>query len=375
MIFSLEALQANQGDSLILHFGDKDAPEFAVIDGGPATIYKKSLQKRLKEIAGKFSESSALPIALAMVSHIDDDHIHGILDWLTDDDPKCQIGDFWFNSFSDALNHIPPELRTASLGGDTAKAQMASIKAGTNNPYVKMIVASVDQGRNLRAFLEKEGIQTNGDREGLLIADGNKTTGVFGKLKLTVVAPNQTRLKALYDEWQKELKKKKPKMKPTAYVDLSVTNLSSLVVVAECGDFTMLLTGDARGDHIMDGLRDAKFIKDDKFHVDILKVPHHGSNRDLDLDFFQTVTADHYVISADGKYDNPDKEVLCWIAQARGDKAKYTVHMTNEKSKYPILSKNIAAACKKFPKLKDKLQFRDPKALSLRIDLDDAVTY
>ena len=110
MIFSLEALQAKQGDCLVLHFGESKTPNFAVIDGGPATIYKNFLKKRLRQLAAKFGGDSGLPIEFAMVSHIDDDHIHGILDWLADSkvnpDATCQIGDFWFNSFSDAIARL-----------------------------------------------------------------------------------------------------------------------------------------------------------------------------------------------------------------------------------------------------------------------------
>src|SRR5262249_21871452 len=158
-------------------------------------------------------------------------------------------------------------------------------------------------------------------------------------------------------------------------IDKSVTNLSSLVVLAECNGHKLLLTGDARGDHIIHGLQDAKFIKSGGLHVDVLKVPHHGSDRDLALDFFQTITADHYVISADAEYDNPDADTLCWIAQARG-KDDYTVHLTNQKNNdYPALAKNLAAAFKKFPALKKNTVFRQSDALSLRVDVGDPVSY
>ena len=93
------------------------------------------------------------------------------------------------------------------------------------------------------------------------------------------------------------------------------------------------------------------------------------------LQFFETITADHYVISANGKYDNPDSDTLCWIAQARG-KANYTIHLTNQKNKdYPALAKNLATAYKQFPVLKKNIAFREAPALSLRVDLGDPVTY
>ena len=63
MIFTLEALQALHGDSLILHYGDEDAPRFIVIDGGPEAGYRKFLRERLRELpAGSHFARSSLDI-------------------------------------------------------------------------------------------------------------------------------------------------------------------------------------------------------------------------------------------------------------------------------------------------------------------------
>jgi beta-lactamase superfamily II metal-dependent hydrolase len=62
--------------------------------------------------------------------------------------------------------------------------------------------------------------------------------------------------------------------------------------------------------------------------VDLLKVPHHGSDRNVTEGFFRQVTADHYVISADGRHDNPDPKMLAMLTNARGA-AEYTIHLTN----------------------------------------------
>jgi hypothetical protein len=40
-------------------------------------------------------------------------------------------------------------------------------------------------------------------------------------------------------------------------------------------------------------------------HVDILKGPHHGSNRNVERIFFKRITADHYVFSGNGEHGNP----------------------------------------------------------------------
>jgi len=65
-------------------------------------------------------------------------------------------------------------------------------------------------------------------------------------------------------------------------------------------------------------------------HVDLLKVPHHGSSNNLEDDFFERITADHYVLSGDGEHGNPERESLQMLLDARGDD-DYTVHLT-----YPI---------------------------------------
>ena len=82
MIFSLDVRRARKGDCLLLHFGTKAEPRLALIDGGPKQVYAPHLKPRLLEIrkARGLAPQSPLPVDLLMVSHVDDDHIQGILD-------------------------------------------------------------------------------------------------------------------------------------------------------------------------------------------------------------------------------------------------------------------------------------------------------
>jgi beta-lactamase superfamily II metal-dependent hydrolase len=93
----------------------------------------------------------------------------------------------------------------------------------------------------------------------------------------------------------------------------------------------MLLTGDARGDHVLAGLEANGLLDDDgRIHVDLLKLPHHGSKNNVKKEFFERVTADHYVVSGDrGRFPNPAREAMEWLHEARGDD-DYTVHCTYE---------------------------------------------
>ena len=70
----------------------------------------------------------------------------------------------------------------------------------------------------------------------------------------------------------------------TAIQDDEPANLSSICVLAEMSGRTMLLTGDARGDDIIAGLRAAGLMGEDDqvFACDLLKMPHHCSSRNVD---------------------------------------------------------------------------------------------
>ncbi len=140
-------------------------------------------------------------------------------------------------------------------------------------------------------------------------------------------------LQKKHDEWleaQRERRGTGPSAL-AAYVDASVPNLSSIVALARFGDKKMLLTGDARGDRILAGLEAAGVLKPGKsFHVNVLKVPHHGSAHNVEPDFFKRITAEHYVFSGNGRHGNPERETIEMLLAAR-PRAKFQLHFT-----YPI---------------------------------------
>jgi beta-lactamase superfamily II metal-dependent hydrolase len=101
------------------------------------------------------------------------------------------------------------------------------------------------------------------------------------------------------------------------------------VLLVEIGRRKILLTGDARGDDIVAGFKDAMPDVELPMKVDILKMPHHGSDRNMTKAFLQSFPADHYVISADGTFGNPEDNTLRAIVAARGPDEDYTIHLTN----------------------------------------------
>jgi hypothetical protein len=365
MMFSLDVRRAHKGDCLLLHFGSKDAPGLIMIDGGPKNVYKPHLKPRLEQIrkARGLAKNDSLPVDLLMVSHVDDDHIQGILDLTKEEiaardahQPRLlNVLSFWHNSFDAIIGHEPKEL-TASFqdhfgaaalsGGGLSDDAVGEVEDDSQEEQEVTesslkVLASIEQGFRLRSDAEGLGYPRNPEFDGKLImarADA-KPVEVAAGLKFTVLGPMKAELEALHkkhDEWLRELKKKgkSPAETLAAYVDKSVPNLSSIVVLAEFGGKRMLLTGDARGDKIIQGLQLARLLgpgKNSKIEVDLLKVPHHGSLNNLKTDFFERVVAKHYVFSGDGEHGNPERESMEMLLAARGEDADFTIHFT-----YPV---------------------------------------
>lgn len=351
MLFALEALPAKHGDCLLLHYGSARAPQLVVIDGGPGGVYGASLKPRLEAIRARknLSEVESLPVEMLMVSHVDDDHINGVLQLTRDliiafDERQplpLGIRRVWHNSFDRVLGTTPRSLSSllasAERGpepdsGEIAESDKAKLAA-------RMMLASVAQGDRLRQDIAKLGLASNPPFADVVIARGDATSVVVlpGGLKITVVGPLKEDLVALqkeHDKWVRAQEKSDAERKAAAkalaaYVDDSVANLSSIVVLAELDGKRMLLTGDARGDKILKGLEQAGIVARNKtLHVDMMKLPHHGSDHNVDDDFFRRITADHYVASGDGKHGNPERKTLEMLFKSRNKDDAFALHLT-----------------------------------------------
>ena len=117
------------------------------------------------------------------------------------------------------------------------------------------------------------------------------------------------------------------------------------------------------------------FLDGQRCNVDILKLPHHGSERNVKPEFFEKVWADHYVISANGKHGNPDIGTLRMLSDARTDDG-FTLHLTNRTGKEGLGDKlKKFFADEKANGRRYKVKYRRKTAGSFKIDLLDKVTY
>lgn len=372
MIFSFDLRRALKGDCFLLHFGTAKEPGLILVDGGPKTIYAKHLKPRIEQIraARKLTAQDALPVDLMMVSHVDDDHIQGILDLILGEIEAADahrprmldVKSFWHNSFDAILdrdtqdldNSLGKKFQSAVTGGQLTDTDQENIQARYAEAHAGediekdfesvssalMVLASIEQGYRLRHDAERLEYPRNPEFKGKpIVARANaKCVAVAPGLKFTVLGPMEPEIAALrkkHQEWLESLaeKGKTADEALAAYVDRSVSNLSSIVVMAEADGKHMLLTGDARGDKVLEGLQLAELLESgdrSTLEVDLLKVPHHGSANNLDDDFFERIIAKHYVFSGDGEHGNPERESLEMLMNARGNE-EYEVHLT-----YPV---------------------------------------
>lgn len=336
MIFSLEVLQAKFGDALILHFGDDDNHRLMVIDGGPAGVYKNHLKPRLLEWKDELSPGKPLPLSMVMVSHMDDDHVNGIVA-LTNDmlaikqdqkTPPFKLGNFWFNTFDDIINNLQiPKLAAVASAASVADVNKLPGLSKKVERSIAAVIASTNQGRDLRdnakalsARVNKGFPKKNGE-PGFVRGDKDMGAIDWDGLAITVVHPNQQRLEEYQKKWDADLKLALEKGDDSIIIaaladrDKSPFNLASIVCLIELDGKTILLSGDSRSDDLLKGLEENGLLDDKgRLHVNIFKIPHHGSVRNANDDVYKKVTADHYVISADGKHDNPDKGLLDLLA-------------------------------------------------------------
>jgi hypothetical protein len=379
MIFTLEALDAGQGDALLLHYGPSDQPLVAVVDGGPSGIYKRSLRPRLEQLRQARSPDGPLSLELVAVSHIDDDHIRGVLDLtaqLMQEDEESEersyeIQELWHNSFDDIVG---------DGGAGTLPASVAALAAGETglgglriSRPAEAVVASIGQGRRLRDNANALDLDVNTSFQDLVVAP-QKVDWQDG-LELTVVNPDQDRLADLQRRWDQDVRKKQgAPASIAAFLDTSVFNLSSIVVLAEAGGKKMLLTGDARGDDVLMGLQGVGVPAQPPLEVDVLKLPHHGSDRNVETDFFRKIVARHYFISGDGTDGNPETATLKMIADARDDD-DFTLHLTNRSGKGDLESRLTAfEADEKRRGRKFEIDFREDSSLSVKVDLLDPLS-
>jgi beta-lactamase superfamily II metal-dependent hydrolase len=366
MLFSLEALKAEHGDCLLLHWGTASAPRRLLIDGGPSGVYQDTLRPRLMQLReqGPVGASGRLVLDAVAVSHAHPDHVVGVLRLFRElrrarerrRNARFRVKRLWHNSWAELV------------GTDVTAADRVAV-ADEASPLVAAVLGSVERSRKLTDAARAIGLRLNRPFGGGVIQAGDVAKLARG-LSVKVIGPNAAQIAELREKWRRSLETD-AWSELAAFLDKNVLNLASIVLVVARGRKRILLTGDARGDHIMRGLEDAGMLTGATAHFDVLKLPHHGSDRNVTVDFFRRLPADHYIVSGNGEQGNPELATLRMLAEARGA-APYTVHFTYRDGEHELAQKiRTWKAEQKAAGRPVKTAFAKHKTRSLLVELGD----
>jgi beta-lactamase superfamily II metal-dependent hydrolase len=276
-----------------------------LIDGGTPgsyTQWKPLLDKLLGE---------RQVLDLLVVTHIDSDHIGGIIRLLDDPNRQIDIKQIWFNGYEHVL-----AADKAINGGDE---------------YL-----SPTQGDALSASIKANEIAWNTSFDGKPIRSISDTI-LIGQVAISVLLPDNrqlSRLRPIWDQVRQEAVLKESKKREEAGVELLGTgsldiaalaasadaldtakpNGSSIVLLCETLGRRILLAGDSHPNALADACRKRDRIAECPLSIDLFKVPHHGAKSNMSTELMNAIDCGKIAISTDGTgHDHPHNEAIAKI--------------------------------------------------------------
>jgi hypothetical protein len=346
-LFTLEVLRAESGSAFLVHYDSPNAARHLLIDGGNRKTYVEVLKPRLDALR---SDGKAATLSLVVSTQTDDQQVGGLTALIKDLQKKqssnqgLKIDRLWSNGF---VPGTPDEIQELVRVQPKAEliAGAKALQVPVNDPFTRMIAAPEAGAARVKL----------GD-----------------ELTVTVLSPRVQWLRRFADFWMDELRKnvkrrdsdvvlsdyniletfenpnvelipspiEPPQIENdpqyAACTDRSSVNLGSTVLMFELSGKRMLLTADACGDVIISALAQAGYT-DNKGNakVDVLVLPHGGSDHNVSVDFFRKVKARHYVMSADGRFKNPDLHTFEMLFEARrGDPTSFSIGLSYHPDEY-----------------------------------------
>lgn len=290
MAINITLLPAEHGDCIFVSAYDYNI----LIDGGVAQTYqdlhdRRNPDKPLKLLIDKLHEENK-HIDLLIVTHVDDDHIGGIIEWFEDEFPEEDlVREIWMNddvilSDKSSLQNSPTQAgKLLGLWRDKGRCYNNNIVQGEEfdrGPFHIKVLAPLSKYRN--GIAEK-------------ISASLHNTG-------TANGADSVSLKELA-------------AKPWKNGTLTKENRASIAFeLSTIEDDKVLLLGDAHVKDIMNGLDCFYPNQEHPIKYKTIKLSHHGSKNNFCPAFIQMVHADTFLVSTNGDFfGHPDKEVIAQI--------------------------------------------------------------
>ena len=316
-----------------------------MIDGGTPDTYHKFLKSEIKNLIDK-----AEKLDLVVCTHMDYDHIGGLVKMLLDVDSKM-ISEFWYNGFLQVINkYCNPNVNT-TLDNDKKIIDDIIFK-GTGYSFNQEI--SIKDAFSLGILLLENNIKINSITNGRALSTDyvRKPVEIGKNTKIIVLGPSKKRIKLLDNYWKKDMLSRNFKFSiddryklteafeyqlqilKQSYaleelsisninnlekyigslneIDSSVTNGSSISFILEHNKKKYLFLGDAIiDDEILGELENAVGYE---YRFEIIKMPHHGSRYNVSQEFINRYKAnDYYFLTNSKRFNHPDLEVIAEI--------------------------------------------------------------
>ena len=317
-LFRIDMLPAERGDCIWIEYGDPRDPNRLLIDGGTNATYK-AIRKRLRDV-----KDNKPNFELLIITHVDSDHIGGILKLITDSNTKFSLDEIWFNGYK----HLSGFEEFGPIQGEKLTTFLWE-RPEWNKHFGALRVAVPEDGSLL-------------------------TVPLRGGMNLTILSPGVDQLRKLQPIWSKECRKagldpavKPPKPQPAppagfeafglldaefdvealanvpSEADKSEANGSSIAVLAEFEGRRVLLAGDAHPVVLLTSIRKLVGIggdEDSRLRLDAFKLPHHGSRFNVSRELLESVNCQRYLFSTDGTggFNHPDREAVARVIKFGG---------------------------------------------------------
>ncbi|WP_433863828.1 AVAST type 1 anti-phage system MBL fold metallo-hydrolase Avs1a [Sphingobacterium thalpophilum] len=337
----VEAFPAENGDCLLVSHKDCHI----LIDTGYEETYKKYLLPRFVGLKKDGHQLSRL-----IITHIDQDHIHGAIPLIKDNGRADQnniipIKQVWHNSY----RHLNKgeEKTEISVEGEQLLERLKTSGSSINQEV------SFRQGSSLAADLLSGNYAWNTDFDQGPVKTPCEPITIADGVQITLLSPTEEKLEKLEKYWKRELKRigfkdnfgkndlfddayeflilKEKDSNPvieetpasssvlsfdtlygkTISEDKRPSNGSSIAFVLEMNKKKLLFLGDSHPSVILSSLK--SIYGDEPLQFDFIKISHHGSYYNSNLDLLNFIDASKYCISTDGLGHHPNLETLCWI--------------------------------------------------------------
>lgn len=294
----VNALSAYEGDSIIINTYDQEGTPFVIlIDGGPNRAFKE-LVKKLKPYS---------KIDLLILTHIDKDHIGGLIKYLkSSHGKKHALGKIILNA-PNLLKHGIGTQISSDDGIDFEKL----IKTNYSDvEIISEVYSTKNINLNLPLGIEIKILSPN--KEALTEFKKQYPAVIFQDQDNTQISSSQIAKAKSFDTSFDILKDDTSHKKKTIKSDF--VNASSIAFSIRTQDFHGLFLGDSHPKIVLEGLE--KYYHQYPIKFDCVKLSHHGSKYNTSNRLLDYIECYKYIISTNGGVGgtkHPDRHVFAKI--------------------------------------------------------------